>query len=411
MLTTILSSPWHLQQARLGLFGDYIDDLASHLLAQGYRHDYTRQKLHLVVAFGCWLQAHRYSLNALDETKVDSFLRARRRHRTVLRGDQMLLHWWLEHLRSGGYIPPRPKPTPSALERAISSYTDYLQQERGLARLTVRQYTFCVRRFLCERFGRCPFRLDRLRQSDTNQHFQRQSVTLNPNTLHSLAASLRSYFTFLRVHGDIQIDLASGVPAVAYWRLSTVPRFIQPDEVQRLLAGCDQSTIKGQRDYTILLLLARLGLRAGEVVAMQLADLHWESGEMLVRGKGQLLDRLPIPTDVGKALANYLRHGRPHCSSRHVFVRLNAPHREFGGAYVISTIVQQTMDRIGLHPPCTGAHVLRHSLATHMLHRGASLAEIGEVLRHRAPTTTEHYSKVALDALRTLAQPWPKEAL
>jgi site-specific recombinase XerD len=124
-----------------------------------------------------------------------------------------------------------------------------------------------------------------------------------------------------------------------------------------------------------------------------------------------LLDRLPIPTDVGKALAKYLRHGRPHCSSRHVFVRLNAPHREFGGAYVISTIVQQTMDSIGLHPPCTGAHVLRHSLATHMLHRGASLAEIGEVLRHRAPTTTEHYSKVALDALRALAQPWPKEAL
>jgi site-specific recombinase XerD len=411
MLQEILSSHWHLQQARLGLFGDYIDGLASHLLAQGYRHDYTRQKLHLIVAFGSWLQTHRYSLTALDEAKVDSFLRARRRRRTILRGDRMILCWWLEHLRSEGHIPPRPKPTPSALDRAIASYTDYLQQERGLARLTVRQYSFCVRRFLSECFGRCPLRLDRLRQSDTNRHFQRQSAALNPNTMQSLAASLRSYFTFLRMRGDIQIDLASSVPAVACWRLSTVPRFIQPDEVQRLLAGCDQNTVKGQRDYTILLLLARLGLRAGEVVAMQLDDLHWETGEMLVRGKGQLLDHLPIPTDVGKALAKYLRHGRPRCSSRHVFVRLNAPHREFGGAYVISTIVQQTMDRIGLHPPCKGAHVLRHSLATHMLHRGASLAEIGEVLRHRAPTTTEHYSKVAFDVLRALAQPWPKEAL
>ena len=411
MLTAILSSPWHLQQARRGLFGVHIDGLAAHLLAQGYRRDIRLHKLHLVVAFGHWLQAHHCRLAALDETKADLFLRARRRRRKVQRGDRTLLCWWLEHLRSGGHLPPRQNPRPSALDRAISSYTDYLRQERGLARRTVQQYTFCVRRFLSERFGQCPLRLRCLRQSDTNQHFQRKSATLIPNTLQGLAAALRSYFTFLRWRGDIQIDLASGVPAVACWRLSTVPRFIQPAEVQRLLAGCDQNTVRGQRDYTVLLLLARLGLRAGEVVAMQLDDLHWETGEVLVRGKGQLLDRMPIPTDVGKALAKYLRHGRPRCSSRHVFVRLNAPHREFGGPYVISGIVQQAMDRIGLDAPCKGAHVLRHSLATHMLQKGASLAEIGEVLRHRAPTTTEHYSKVAIEALRALAQPWPEEEL
>ena len=308
-------------------------------------------------------------------------------------------------------MPPRPKTTPSALDCALSAYTDYLQRERGLAWRTVRQYTFCVRRFLRECFGRGPLQLRHLRQADTNQHFQRQGVSLVPNTLHSLAAALRAFFTFLRWRGDIQTDLASGVPTVACWRLSTVPKFIEPAEVQRLLAGCDQNTVKGQRDYTILLLLARLGLRAGEVVAMRLEDLHWETGEMLVRGKGQLQDRLPIPADVGKALAKYLRHGRPRCSSRHVFVRLNAPHREFACPSDVSTIVRQAMDQAGLHPPCRGAHVLRHSLATHMLQRGASLAEIGEVLRHRAPTTTEHYSKVALDALRALAQPWPEEEL
>jgi site-specific recombinase XerD len=205
--------------------------------------------------------------------------------------------------------------------------------------------------------------------------------------------------------------LASGIPAVACWRLSTVPKYLKPAEVEQLLNSCDQSTARGQRDYAILLLLARLGLRAGELVAMRLDDLHWDSGEMLVRGKGQRYDRLPIPKDVGKALAAYLRKGRPQCQTRHVFVRINAPHREFGGSYAISAIVQQAMDRIGLQPPCKGAHVLRHSLATHLLQRGASLAEIGEVLRHRNPITTELYSKVDLKALHALAQSWPEEGL
>lgn len=411
MLNAILSSPWHLRQARLCLFGDRINSLASFLVAQGYPRDSAQRKLRLVLALGHWLEAQHCSLTALSEAKVDSFLIARQRCRKIQRGDRTLLRWWLDHLRSRGDIPPPPKVAPSALDRTLHAYTDYLVQERGLAWRTVRQYTQCVRDFLAERFGRASLRLSRLRQADTNQHFQRKSVTLRPNTLHSLAAALRAFFTFLRWRGDIHTDLASGVPTVACWRLSTVPKFIEPAQVQRLLASCDRHTVKGQRDYTILLLLARLGLRAGEVVALRLEDLHWEVGEMLVRGKGQRLDRLPIPADVGQALAKYLRQGRPRCSARQVFVRLNAPHREFACPSDISTIVRQAMDRAGLHPPCRGAHVLRHSLATHMLQRGASLAEIGEVLRHRAPTSTEHYSKVALKALRPLAQPWPEESL
>ena len=411
MLNVILSSPWHLRQARLCLFGDRIDSLASFLVAQGYPRDNAQRKLRLVLALGHWLEAQHCGLAALNEAKVDAFLCARQRYRTIQRGDRTLLRWWLDQLRSRGDIPPPAKVTPSALDRALQAYTDYLVRERGLARRTVCQYTHCVRGFLTERFGRGTLRLSRLRQADTNQHFQRKSATLCPSTLHSLAAALRAYFTFLRFRGDLQTDLASGVPTVACWRLSTVPRFLQPAEVQQLLASCDQHTVKGQRDYTILLLLARLGLRAGEVVALRLEDLHWDVGEMLVRGKGQLHDRLPIPKDVGQALAGYLRHGRPGCSTRHVFVRLNAPHREFACPSDISTIVRQAIDRAGLHPPCRGAHVLRHSLATHMLQRGASLAEIGEVLRHRAPTSTEHYSKVALNALHALAQPWPEEGL
>lgn len=320
-----------------------------------------------------------------------------------------MLRLLLDQLRSSGDIPPpAPKAAPTALEYALHEYTDYLVQERGLSQHTVSQYTGCVRAFLIERFATRAIRPHALCQADTNKHLQHRSATVRSTTLHGVIAALRSYFTFLYLRGDIQKDLASGVPAVACWRLSTVPKFITPDEVQQLLDGCDQATTKGQRDYTILLLLARLGLRAGELVAMRLDDINWDAGEMLIRGKGQRHDRLPIPKDVGKALATYLRHGRPRCPARHAFVRLNAPHQGFASSSDISTIVRQAINRAGLHPPNKGAHLLRHSLATNMLRKGASLSEIGEVLRHRCPITTELYSKVDLDALHALARPWPE---
>jgi site-specific recombinase XerD len=159
-----------------------------------------------------------------------------------------------------------------------------------------------------------------------------------------------------------------------------------------------------------LLLLARLGLRAGEVVGMTLDDLDWEAGELLVRGKGGRQDRMPLPGDVGKALATYLRRGRPPCGSRRVFICARAPRRGFTSSVAVCTIVRRALARAGLHPPSTGAHLLRHTLATEMLRRGASLTEIGEILRHRHPDTTAIYAKVDLEALRAVAPPWPRGA-
>lgn len=411
MIDTIFTSRWFIQRTRQGVFGDHIDRLAALLLEQGYPKKTAERKISLVAALGRWLEERRFGITELNEEKVESFIRARKRRRTIQRGDRKIFRLLLDQLRSSGSIPLPPAAVPSALERALQEYTDYLVRERGLASRTVSQYRHYIRAFLIERFGTRPIRLSALRQADTHKHLQHKSAVVCSKTLHGVTAALRSYLTFLHLRGDIQTDMASGIPAVACWRLSTVPKYLKPAEVQRLLAICDQSTIKGQRDYTILLLLARLGLRAGEVVAMRLDDIHWDTGEMLVRGKGQRHDRLPIPKDVGEALASYLRGGRPRCQTRHVFVRINAPHREFACPSDISTIVRQTIARAGLHPPCTGAHVLRHSLATHMLQRGASLAEISEVLRHRSPITTELYSKVDLSALHTLAQPWPEEGL
>jgi site-specific recombinase XerD len=410
MLNSIFTAPWLIQRAHRGPLGPHTDKLASLLLEQGYSGDTVEAKMRLVLALSGWLAQERHSLTDLDEQMVESFLRSRLKRVKPNRLERTTMRLVLDQLRLSGDIPPPlPKLADGPLDQALADFKAYLVQERGLSKQTIGGYLATVGSFLSERFGKAVIRPCDLRQADTNEYLQGRRAALRPATFHGITAALRSYFTFLHVRRDTPLNLAAGVPAVACWRLSTVPKFIKPDEIRRLLASCDRRTIKGQRDYTILLLLARLGLRAGEVVAMRLDDIHWESGEMLVRGKGQRHDRMPIPRDVGVALAKYLRSGRPRCSTRQVFVRLNAPHREFVSSSDISTIVRQAIDRTGLHPATKGAHLLRHSLATNMLQKGASLTEIGEVLRHRCPVTTELYSKVALGALRTLAQPWPKE--
>jgi site-specific recombinase XerD len=222
-----------------------------------------------------------------------------------------------------------------------------------------------------------------------------------------MTTAFRSFFRFLFQTGELQADLAASVPTVAAWRLSTVPKYLIPEEVDRVLAGCDRQTTTGRRDYTILLLLARLGLRAGEVVSLQLDDIDWRTGEILIRGKGLLHDRMPVPVDVGEALASYLRIDRPPCQTRRVFVCMKAPRSGLAGPSTVTTIVRRALDRAGLDPAFKGAHVLRHSLATTMLRAGASMVEIGEVLRHRIPSTTEIYAKLDFDALRSLAHSWP----
>jgi site-specific recombinase XerD len=212
---------------------------------------------------------------------------------------------------------------------------------------------------------------------------------------------------FLYQRGHLAINLSASVPTVAICRLLDLPHFLPPEQVERLLQSCDQSSPIGLRDYAVLLLLARLGLRAGEVVHLSLDAINWEAAAVLIRGKSSREDRLPLPEDVGQALANYLRNGRPECSSRRVFLRVNAPRQGFSSSVAICNIVRRALKRTGLSPHFKGAHLLRRSLATTMLRRGASLAQIGQILRHQQAQTTEIYAKVHLTALRALAQPWP----
>jgi len=246
---------------------------------------------------------------------------------------------------------------------------------------------------------------------DVSKFVLRYAHTVSPGRAQTMVNALRSFFRFLRQRGEIAIDLAASVPTVARWQFSEIPKFLQPEQVKHLLESCNRSTGTGKRNYAILLLLSRLGLRTGEIVHMELDDILWEAGELIVKGKNSREEKLPLPHDVGQAIATYLRDIRPNCSSRRLFIRMVAPLRGFAGSVTVCTIVRDSLARAGINTDFKGAHLFRHTLATNMLRGGANLTEIGEILRHQNPNATEIYAKVDFASLRTIAQPWPGGAI
>ncbi len=403
-MTDLLSDPLVQERWHSGPLGPHVDAFARQLQELGYASTTSQQKLGVVAAFSRWLERRKLPVSEVDEQIVVKYLA-----RSARPGDSATLADLLEALRQAGVVPrPTREGDETQLGRLEREFGRYLAVERGLSRASLKNSLPFVRSFLAHRFGSSPIVMDDVRAPDVTRFLLRKLQTLGVSRAKLMVGALRSFFRFLRWRGDIAIDLASSVPKVADWRLSALPKSLPVDEVGRLISSCRRETITGQRDYTVLLLLARLGLRAGEVVAMTLDDIDWEAGELTVRGKGGREDRLPIPRDVGQAMATYLRQGRPqNCSTRRFFVRRRAPRRGFASSVAVCTIVRRALERAGIASPRKGAHLLRHSLATEMLRKGASLGEIGEILRHRSVDTTAIYAKVDLVALRALAQPWP----
>jgi len=392
-----------------GPLGCYIERFAEFLAGEGYTSRTVRAKQVRAAELSHWLARRGLPVAKLDEQTLKQFHVDRRVSRR--RGDVFTSHQFLGLLRHLGVIPPSlQKMDRTALGLIIRDYEGFLSSERGLARATVVCYLPIVRRLLTERFGNRGPRLQDLRPADLHRFILREGQRVSRTHARATVTALRSFLRFLRQRGAVKTDLAAVLPGVAHWRFSHVPKSLPPEQVEQLLRSCDRSTPSGQRDYAILLLLARLGLRGGEVLAMTLDDLDWEHGEIVVRGKGQRLERLPLPKDVGTALVDYLRHVRPACSTRHVFIRLKAPLRGLRLA-AICCVVRRALKRAGLNPDLKGAHLLRHSLATAMLRRRASLGEIGQLLRHKQPTTTQIYAKVDIEALRGIALPWMGGAL
>jgi site-specific recombinase XerD len=388
----------------VGPLARHLDPFTAFLTSEGYASETVRTKRAWVASLSHWLTRRGAALATLDEAGVAQF--QAHRHHTRGRGDLATSQQLLAFLRGRGVLPPRPAPRDrSALSRLLQDYEQFLRAERGLAPSTVVAYRSIVRRFLAEHFRNRPLRLRGLRPPDLHRVVLRAARQVSRTHARATATTLRSFVRFLYQRGAIDVDLAAALPAVAQWRWGHLPKALPPEHIERVLHSCDRRTPAGVRDYAILLLLARLGLRGGEVRALTLDDLDWERGELLVRGKGPRHEWLPLPADVGTALVHYLEHARPACATRHVFVRLHAPRHGLRLSAVCG-VVRRALRRAGLNPAFKGAHLLRHSFATHLLRRGASLDEIGYLLRHRHPTTTQIYAKVDLDALRGIALPW-----
>lgn len=408
MLENLFKDPAAIERLRRDPLGPYLDSLATSLVDLGYTGSTVRCYVRCLAGFGRWMVRAGVGIGDLDDRVVDAFVDERRRQGRFRSIHRATVRHLLEHLRDQGIVPiPERTCEHSPAAQLVSRYEEYLKVERALAPETVVAYRPLVQRFVDERFGDQPLRVGELRASEVSSFIVGHAHSMSPTRAKLMVTVLRSFLRFLFQRGEIEADLAQAVPTVADWRRSTIPKYLAVEEVDRLLDACDRSTSTGRRDYAILVLLARLGLRAGEVVALQLGDIDWRAGEIVVRGKGLLHDRLPLLPEVGSALAAYLRSDRPAVSTRRAFVRMNAPLCGFAGSAAIGSIVRRALDRAGLNPPIKGAHLLRHTLATGMLRGGASMAEIGEVLRHRSANTTEIYAKVDLAGLRSLAQPWP----
>lgn len=387
----------------------YAERLRGELERQGYTPLSAAGHLRLVAHLSRWMIREGLSVSVLTPATVDAYFAERRAAGYCSSLTARSLRPLLDCLQELRVVEaPEPVPATSPCELLLGRYRGYLLTERGLAGSTVELNVRMARPFLANQV-RPDGQLDlqQLSAVAVGAFVVAQSRT-RPRSVGRMVTALRSLLRFVHVDGVIDRPLNLAVPSVAHWSLSGLPKALSSDQVAALLTACDRSVSGGCRDFAILTLLVRLGLRAGEVAALALEDIDWRRGEIIVRGKGNHHDRLPLPSDVGQAIVDYLRQARPSTAhERTVFVWAHAPYRALT-SNAITTVVANAGRRAGIG--LIGAHRLRHTAATAMLHAGGSLTEIGQVLRHRRLLTTAIYAKVDLQALRLVARPWPGDA-
>lgn len=406
MLECFYASPATLRRHRQGPLGAHVDAFAQSLQERGHPRSTVRHMLISVAHLSDWMRCKHLSAVGLRRELVERFVRHDPRVRRFRHHARTAVRKLLAHLQEVGVVPPEAPPKAAPIERVLGAFEEYLVGERGLSKRAAHSLLQDLGCFLAERYGQGEIRLARLRPQDPISFIARRSRTLSSSSAKRITWALRSFLRYLHLQGKTRTNLSGCVPSVPCRRLAGLPRHIEPKEVRRLLASCDRRSPAGLRDYAILLLLARLGLRSCEVVALTLDDVDWRQGTITIRGKGSE-DRFGLARDVGAAIARYLVHGRPLCATRRIFVPAYAPRRESLGATNLACIVRAALKRAGLNPPCKGAHILRHSLAVRLLRRKSTLFEIGQILRHRHPDTTALYAKVDFNRLRRLARPWP----
>lgn len=383
----------------------YVDGLRAEFLTLGYAPSTVASHLGLWAQFDRWLADRGLESSELTAMRIEEFLAERGRTHRYLYSIKALSPG-LEFLRRVAGVPGLATVTgESAIEAIERQFRNYLLVERGLAEVSAETYVLRARPFLTDRARRGQLDLESLTAADVSAFVASWLPGLSKAPARSTVTSLRSLLSFLHATGVVAKPLASVVPTVASWRLAGLPIGLTPTQVQDLLGACDQSTAVGRRDFAIVMLLARLGLRASEAAALTFDDIDWRAGTLTIHGKASCHEQLPLPVDVGSALSRYLEHGRPSfASGRAVFIRAKAPYRALDHKS-ISTMVGRTAGRAGLGT--VHAHLLRHTLATEVLGKGASLDEVGQLLRHRSRASTAIYAKVDQHRLVQLARPWP----
>lgn len=390
----------------------YLDSFAQSYATANYTAGTIRTYRCLARKLGQLMDAAGIAPSALTPDLADRLARTAPRGRDTMVRLHNLARRFAEHLIDIGVASLVLSPVTreqAARAQLLADFEAYLGKQRGLGKRTISHLLRFAEQFLDHRFGTGMIDLARLRTADATSFIQhvlagRQSFRDKTMTTH-----LRTFFQYLFARGATATNLALSIPKVAQRWNARLPRHLVPDGVEAVLASVRGNPRHGARDYAMLLLMARLGLRAFEVIAIQLDDIDWRAGELLVRGKGMLHDRLPISVDVGEALSRYLREERGPATCRTLFVTHRAPHLAFKGGQIVNAILKDALAATGQKPvtPYVGSHMLRHSLATRLVNAGASLDEVGDVLRHRSRKSTMIYARLDIDGLRSIAQPWP----
>ncbi len=399
---------------RATAMGRALDELAEYLRARGHSHvtgqDYLRGAAH----FGYWITEEDVAIPEINEEIITRFLkehvpqcRCPVPRGLPLRQLRASLSHLLKVLRESGQAPHRGASSQSGAEVALQAYVGHLRDVRGAKESTCDRYTRHVQAFLVARFGTGSVDLSCLTPKDVMSYVHEKAAGWRPKTSKLLASSLRSFFSFMQVNGSCDARLASAVPTIPEWKLAHLPKIVSNAELRALLGSFPSSAI-GRRDRAMCLCLCRLGLRAGEVALLRLDDIDWRAGTLCVGGKSRRESKLPLPPDVGRAIVDYLRHGRPQTRTRRVFVRHQLPIGAELEASSVRTAIRKGFERAGLEVASKGTHVLRHTAATNMVRAGATLKEVADVLRHRSIDTTAIYAKVDLPRLAEVAMPWPE---
>jgi site-specific recombinase XerD len=391
-----------------GPHGQFVELYAARLVKDGLARQGTWRSFSLLGDLMSWVASSRSKLTDLDEGMVERYLRHRSGKQSIQPGDRAALKRLLSVLREGGTIAPAAQPPLTLHEQIFEAFSCYLRTERGLAPRSIIGHLPFIRQFLREVCPAGASDLGRIGQENVTRYIERHARDWSAESGKAMCWALRSFLRYLHHKGLNPVALAGCVPSIRRWKFANLPTYLSSAQVQAVLDGCNRATAVGRRDYAILMMLARLGMRASEVATLTLDDIDWRSGDMLIRAKGRQRAKMPIPPDVGAAVVAYLRDGRPTSSCRRLFLRTLAPNIGFASGCAITMIAKTALDRAGIGGYAHhGAHLFRHSLATELLRSGATLSQIGQLLRHESHDTTRIYAKVDIEALRSLSLPWP----